>query len=468
MLTTVAGFIALLFMTYTIGYDVGIVLIKGTLISFTATFLLMPGLIVMFSKLIEKTKHKSILRPIKKTSSFINKTRFAIPAIALIVIGSSFFIQQRNTFDYSDTQIVQESPTLGVGYKKIKNEFGLNNNLVIMIPKNTAKQGAMMAELTPHLETVETKSVTSPLIFHTPYTKVEFSGLLYSFGMQPADIASLEGIFDLMQSVEMRTSFSIVEMVDFIEETAFLTPIQKGELMPFIYQMNGARSQLEGENYDRFIIITNLQAESDEAFAFVDGVEVIIANHFDAYYLLGESVGVRDIRNVIDSDYWKVTIITAVLVLIILFFAFKNFLIPFILILLILGATWINMSFPVFMGTNLLYLGYIIVSCIMLGATIDYAILYTHKYREKRLTLNKQESIHEAFNEAKHTVLTSGLILIMAGYALGFFSSIPSISVFGSLIGRGAILSVVLVLFVLPQTLLIFDKFIIKNKLVIK
>lgn len=464
MLTTVAGFVALLFMTYTIGFDIGIVLIKGTLLSFAATFLLMPGLIVMFSSLIEKTKHRSILRPVKATYSFLYKTRYIMPVIAALIIGVSFFIQQENTFDYSETQIVYETPTLGAGYKAIRDEFGLNNNMVVLVPKNIPLQGAYMAELGPLLVEVQAKSVVSPLIFHTPYSKSEFTGLLSTFGLDAESITSLGDVFDLMMSVEGGTEFSIVEMVTFIEETTFLPPESKAALAPFIYQMNATRSELEGVNFDRFIIITNIEAESPEAFSFVDNVDRITGNHFDEYYLLGESVGIRDIKNVIADDYWKVTIITAVLVFTIILISFKNFLIPAILLLLILGATWINMSIPVMMGTNLLYLGYIIVSGIMLGATIDYAILYTHKYREKRQTLSKIESMQEAFNEAKHTVLTSGLILTFAGFALALFSSIPSISVFGSLIGRGAIASVVLVLFVLPQALFISDKLIIPKK----
>jgi len=464
VLTTVAGFVALLFMQYTIGFDVGIVLIKGTLISFIATFLLMPGLIVMFAKLIEKTKHRSIFRPMKRTYTFLYKTRFIMPILAIILIAFSFFVQQKNTFDYSETKIVHESPTLGVDYKAMKEEFGLNNNLVILVPKDFEKESLMMAELTFLLETVETKSVVTPLIFHTPYTKLEFTTLLSGFGLDQDSINSLSNIFDLMQSVEMKSTFSIVEMVDFIQETNLLSPEVKTALEPFIFQMNQARSELEGSLYNRFIITTNLEAESDAAFTFIDEVEIIVSNNFEEYYLLGDSVGIRDIKTIIDADYWKVTIITAVLIFIIILFSFKNIIIPFVLILLILGAAWINMSIPVLLNTNLLYLGYIIVSCIMLGATIDYAILYTHKYREKRLIYNKIESMEQAFNESKHTVLTSGLILIGAGYALGILSSIPSIAVFGSLIGRGAIASVILVLFVLPQALLIFDKVVIQKK----
>ena len=462
MLTTVAGFVALLFMRYRIGFDVGIVLIKGTLISFATTFLLMPGLILMFSKLIEKTRHRSIFRPLKRTYTFLYKTRYIAPFIALVVIGLSFFMQTKNAFIYSENKIVHESPTLGASYDAIKNEFGLNNPVVILVPTDLATQGAFIQDLSPLLANPSVSSVVGPFIFYTPYTKPQFIELLTSFGIG-GEAASLGGIFDMMQAQYLRDSFSIIEMVAYINETPLIPAENKAALAPFIYQMQGALVELEGDDIDRIIITTHFEAESEEAFAFINAVDNILSDHYDEYYLLGESVGILDIKTIIDDDYWKVTIITAALILIIIILSFQNIVVPFILIILILGATWINMSIPVIMGTNLLYLGYVIVSCVMLGATIDYAILFTHKYRENRQNLSKVESMQLAFNEAKHTVFTSGLILIGAGYTLGWTSSIPSIAVFGTLIGRGAIASIVLVLFVLPQTLFITDKIIIKK-----
>ena len=466
MLTTVAGFVALLFMKYTIGFDVGIVLIKGTLLSFAATFLLMPGLIVIFAKLLEKTKHRSIFRQVKMTYKFLYKTRFILPVAAVILIGVCFFVQQKNTFDYSETKIVYESPTLGVDYNKIKDTFGFNNNLVILVPKGLEKEAALMEELQPLLTEVEAKTVITPLIFYTPYTKMEFTNLLRSFGADQEAIDGLSSIFDLMiiNSGGTKTTFSVVEMVEFVQTTAFLTDEQKAELEPFVIMMNQAKAELEGTEYDRFLIVTDMASECDEAFKFIDDVETIVLKHYEEYYLLGDSVGIKDVKTIIDSDYWKITIITVVLVFVIILFSFRNIFIPIFLVFLILGATWINMSVPVLLGTNLLYVGYIVVSSIMLGATIDYAILYTHKYQEKRLIYdNKIQAMEEAFFEAKHTVLTSGLILIFAGYSLGFISTIPSVAVFGSLIGRGAIASVVLVLFVLPQILFVCDKIVVKK-----
>ncbi|MDD4211773.1 MAG: MMPL family transporter [Bacilli bacterium] len=463
MATTIAGFVALLFMQYRIGFDVGIVLIKGTLISFATTFLLTPGLILMFAKMIEKTRHQSIFKPLKRTYSFLLKSRFVMPVLALLVIGFAFFMQTKNTFIYSENNIVYESPTLGESHEVMKEEFGINNPIVIIVPKDLAKQGALVQDLATLATNPVDATIAGPFLFYSPYTKEEFSSLLTSFGVSGEAATSIGQIFDLMSFSTGRTTFSIVEMVAFIQETPLMAPEDKAPLTPFIGQMQGALASFEGDEYDRIIVTTHFQPESEEAFSYLTSLEEKIALHFDEYYLLGESVGIFDIKNIIDDDYWKVTVITIVLIFVIILLSFQNFLAPLILIILILGSTWINMALPAIMGSNLLYIGYIIVSCIMLGATIDYAILYTHKYRENRETMDKTSSLQLAFQEAKHTVFTSGLILIGAGYTLGWVSSIPSIAVFGSLIGRGAITSVVLVLFVLPQTLLIFDKIIIKK-----
>lgn len=457
MLTTVAGFVAILFMKYKIGMDIGLVLIKGTLISFAATFLLMPGLIVIFDKLIERTAHKSIFRPMKATFNFIFKTRYVMPVLALALIGFAFAVQQENEFVFSEHKIVSESPTLSASYDKIETAFGLNNTLVILTPHDIGKEGAFLEGLTPILKDIEVKSLISPLLFHQLNTKEELSGFLAANGLDPMAIAGIGQIFDMMQGATLRASFSIVEMVDFIKETPYIPEEQKVAFTPFISEMEAARSALEGPNYDRIILVTDFEAENDEVFAFLDLVDEVAREHLDSYYLLGESVGVRDVKTIIEKDYWKVTIITIVLIFIILLLSFKNLAIPVILLIVILGATWINMAAPVILGENLLYIGYVIVSCIMLGATIDYAILYTHQYRTHRLTVCKKEAMALAFTEAKHTVLTSGFILVGAGFTLGFVSTIPSISVFGSLIGRGALSAIILVLFVLPQTLLIFD-----------
>lgn len=464
MFTTIAGFVALLFMRYRIGFDVGIVLIKGTLLSFISTFLLMPGLIVMFAKLIEKSKHRSIFRPLKRTYTFLYKTRFIMPILALLVIGGAFVLQLDNQFIYSENKIVYESPKLGADYEAIKDEFGYNNQLVILVPNDLATTGAMMEDLMVPLGEVSTKGVVSPLLFYTPYTKAELSTLLTSFGLDAGAIAGIGNVFDLMQFQYARSSFSILEMVTFIGETELIPAENKVAFQPFIIQMTATRQSLESDEYYRIIITTNLEAESEEAFEFVDEIKDVISSHFSEYYLLGESVGIVDIKNIIDNDYWKVTLITIALIFIIVLLSFGNLLVPALLIILIMGATWMNMAIPALFNNNLLYLGYIIVSCIMLGATIDYAILYTHHYRENRLTMGTIEAMEQSFHEAKHTIFTSGLILVGAGFTLGWSSSIPSIAAFGTLIGRGAITSMILVLFVLPQTLLILDRWVTRKQ----
>jgi len=471
MLTTVAGFSALMFMRYKIGLDIGSVLVKGTLISFAATFLVMPGLIVMFAKLIDKSAHKSILVPLKSTYKFINKSKIIIPIIALAVISFAFVAQTKNSFIYSENNIVSESGTLGKSFKKISTTFGNNNDFVILVPfeneQDLQKEAVFITELNQMLmeKNIEPKSQMTPLIFYTKYTRLEFAAFLGGLGIVGDDATQILGIFDLMQYQLSSSSFTILEMKNFIISTDSLSPEQKESLLPFTLQINGALKELESNKYHRIIFTIDIPIESDQTFELVNDIHELSDQHYgEQYYLLGESIGINDMKSVMNKDYIRVTIITIILIFIIILISFRKITIPLLLIILIEGAIWINMAIPAIMGNNLLYVGYIIVGCIMLGATIDYAILYTHRYTENRLNYNKGEAMKISFDESKTTVLTSGLILTFAGFTMAIASSIPSISVFGTLIGRGAIISIIVVLFVLPQTMLLFDKLVITKK----
>ncbi len=473
MLTTVAGFSALMFMRYKIGLDIGSVLVKGTLISFAATFLVMPGLIIMFAKLIDKSEHKSILIPFKSTFKFINKTKIIMPIIAIVLIGFAFIAQTKNSFIYSENNIVSESGAIGKNFKKIKNTFGTNNDFVILVPHktetsqvDTMKESEFIIKLNMMLAEKEytPKSQMSALLFYTPYTKAEFTGFLGGLGIVGEEAAQILNIFELMQYQFERTSFTILEMKTFIIATDLLTPEQKTAFLPFTAQIDGTLIELESENYHRIIFTIDIPIESDKTFELVNDIHELSEEHYgDKYYMLGESIGINDMKAVMNKDYIRVTIITIILIFIIILISFRKITIPLLLIILIEGAIWINMAIPAIMGSDLLYVGYIIVGCIMLGATIDYAILYTHRYSENRQIYDKKEAMRISFEESKTTVLTSGLILTFAGFTMALASTIPSISVFGTLIGRGAIVSIIVVLFVLPQTMLLFDKFVTKK-----
>ena len=218
-------------------------------------------------------------------------------------------------------------------------------------------------------------------------------------------------------------------------------------------------SRFESAHYSRMIITLNTDVESEAAFAAVDRISGLA----DSYYgekalLIGASPSTQDIKTVVEADFSRVNFISILAVALILLFTFHSLLLPVLLILVIESSIWINMSIPYFTASTLNFIGYMIVSSVQLGGTIDYAILLTNRYMDNRKTLPKKEAVAKAISDSGRSILTSALILGSAGFILGGVSSIAGISELGVLIGRGAILSSLLVFLFLPQLLVIFDK----------
>ncbi|HBP26021.1 MAG TPA: hypothetical protein DD618_03620 [Acholeplasmatales bacterium] len=466
-LTTVVGFVALMFMRYEIGFDIGVVLVKGTLISLAVALLLMPGLIIMFAPLIKKTEHRSLIKPRHRIVKFLFKTKYVLPIIALLVISGAIYLQSKNTYAYGEMAIASESGSVSESQNQINAVFGNRNNFVILVPRDEiAKESQLIQTISAYAaaEGITAKQMVSVTMFYAPFTESEFQYFLVSYGLEEEMISQMTAIFGLMEMQYGQTAFSIMEMRAFIQETLLLTNEQKAALAPFLSQISQTEALLVSENYHRLTLTVDLETESEATFEFVAALRTMANEIFlDQYYLVGESAAIYDMKEVVEDDYLKSTLITIILVFLIIMISFRSLSVPIILVFLIEGAIWINMAIPALTGRNILYIGYIIVSCIQLGSTIDYGILYANRYLDHRKTQPVQESVFLAYEETKTTVLTSGMILIGAGYVLGWASTIPSIAVFGTLIGRGAVISTILVLFILPQVMMIFDKFLQKT-----
>lgn len=465
--TTIISFVVIMFMRYQIGFDIGVVLAKGTFISLVVTLLIMPGLIIIFGKLIKKTEHKSFIKPKHWVVHFILRTKYILPLFAIALIGGAIYMQGKLQFAYGEMAIASESTVIAQNQNEINDVFGNRNQFLILIPKQEAeKESSIIASIQNYiaLNDIKAKQITSISMFYYPYDRLSFQGFLTSFGLEADAIGSLMNIFDVISMQTGNVDLSIMDMRHFIETTDQLTIEQKEALIPFVVQINQVEQLLVSDHYHRIFIKVDLPVESEETFAFVDAIRTMQNNLFvEESYLIGESAAIFDMKEVVETDYKISTIITALLIFLVIMILFRSFSVPFFLVFLIEGAIFINMAVPALLNSNILYLGYIIISCIQLGATIDYGILFANRYLAYRKTNSAKQSIFFAFEETKNTVLTSGLILIGAGYVLGFASSIPSIAVFGTLIGRGAMISTLLVLFILPQVMLVFDKLIQKT-----
>lgn len=396
-LTTIAGFVALMFMRYKIGFDMGIVLTKGILFSLISVFLLMPGLIIIFNKIIEKTSHKTLELNLKGLGGFLKKTRFVLPVLIAAIIIPAAIVQSSNTFIYGDSSSSGGAGSrLSQDKEMIEESFGLKNQLVILIPKESKAQ-----ELALSMALMQINAVNS----------------VNSYSLAEAQ-AALQGQ-TLAQSVE---------------------------------------ANYLGENYYRIILNLNVPEEGEQSTAAIEAIDSTVDNYADNYYLVGTSSSVLDVKEVVETDYNIVNIVSIGLVALILLLTFKSILLPLILILVIQGSIWINMAIPYVMGDSIIFIGYMIVSCIQLGATIDYGILLSSRYLEYRRTENKFSAVINALKSSAHSIITSAGILCAAGFILGLVSTMPGISILGLLLGRGTLCSAILVLILLPQLLMLFDK----------
>lgn len=437
MITTVAGFAAIMFMRYTIGMDLSRVMIKGILLSLIVTFTFMPSLIIATDNLLKKTQHKPFFPKIGKLTKFITKTRYVIPALLLMTVVPSYIAQTKNHFVYGDgAMAVRHDSGEMSEADRIEQKFGRNNMIVVLVPIDEdgnykAQEKAMIRQLNSELDKAN-EDYRPTIQSYSTLTDIETYISNYN-DLPPAVKSFLEEYFDP----------TMIE--DMISENF--------------------KKQFISENYSRVIISINTETESPRAEKAVNIIETVVARQpfADEAHIIGVSPSVKEIKEVVEKDYVFVNLLSIVLVFVVLLVNFKSAILPFILLFVIELGIFINMAIPYITGMPLIFIGFMIVSSVQLGATIDYAILFTQFYVEARKTLVKRDAIKYALDHGGHSILTSSLILTTAGYVLKFASSVTGVSAIGELIGRGAALSGVLVIFLLPMLLYIFDKAIAKT-----
>lgn len=402
-LTTIAGFLALCFMGFTIGKDMGLVFAKGIVLTLFTVTLFMPCLILKFYPLIEKTHHKSFMPNFEKFAKYTEKISYLLIAIVLIITIPSYVAQKQNVFLYGSSSFGGgEGTKVYEDEKKINSKFDRSNPMIVLVPTGDYVSEKALVKEIEDMESVK---------------KVQSLANLVS-----------EGIPD---------SF---------------VPIDK-------YQ------KFRTDKYSRFVIYTKTSSESDLAFETSRKIEELTKKYYgDNYEITGTVPITLNIKDVVNADYTRVNIFSILAVMVILLLTFKSFLLPILLTLVIESGIFINMAIPYYSGKEMMFLGYLIVSTIELGATIDYAILMTNNYLSARKENDKKLASRIAVNKSIPSILTSGGILVCAAFLLKWCSSIKAVSEMGELIGRGALISMFLVIFFLPHVLSLFDKAIEETK----
>lgn len=390
--TTLFGFMALMFMRFGIGSDLGLNLMKGIVLSYVSVMVFLPALALASVKLLDKTSHRPIIHTGKRLGRALVKVRIPALILVLIAVIPCYLAQTRADFLYGngtpDTRTDYGRDTVA-----INEEFGESNALVLLVPRGDPGAEAKMAE-----ELAGIDHVTSVL---------SYAGTV---GAVP------EGFLDE----------SIV-------------------------------SQFYSDGYARIIMYTDTSEEGDEAFAVVEQVRAAADKYYSESWLCGQSANLYDMRDVVTADSALVNWIAIGFIFLTLLVTFKSATLPFILLFVIEAAIWINLSVPYFADQPLVYIGYLVINTVQLGATIDYAILMTNGYTANRRTMGKREAVVATLNTNFESVLTSGVILTAAGLCLGFVSSLQVVAELGILLARGTVLSMAMVVLALPALLMLFD-----------
>lgn len=499
-LTTVAGLAALMLMTLSIGAEIGLSLAKGIVVSMATVIFFMPALLVIFDKPIQKTRHKSFVPNVTKPARAIVKARKVIvPAFLLIAILAGV-AQGFNKYSFN-----YNSGSLIVAPKKVIEEtgFGTLNSLVVVVPKGDAEKERQLVKYVESFDLID-KSQTTALATINVYSFVDENAtetlyltdmvtrakLLELINQIPEDSAPVfvikmirknvqddDGWFaeyvhkHVAEDADLNTvEVRLIDLLDFVvrEKLNSLSPLLNGneEIKAYldqVKQISFAKANLESENYSRITFNINGGVEDDDVFELVKTLKTGVSDFYEERYITGESVVCYEMSEYFMKDNLMVCLFTDLFILVILLITFRNISLPIILILAIQGGIFINFAIPFLSKTSISFIGYLIISAIQMGATIDYAIVLTNRYRGIRKDFtDRYDAMAAATNAVFPTILTSGVILTATGFVMSMLSS-GVVAQLGLLLGVGTLTSIIIVLFVLPSLLLVTEKVVDKT-----
>lgn len=393
--TTVIGFLALALMRFKIGPDLGLALAKGIAISLITVFLFMPGFILLTYKWMDKTEHKPFLPAFRKLGAVIVKVTLPLMCIFVLMIVPSYLASTHNDYYFGASHIFGKNTKVGQDTKKIEDVFGKGDTYILLVPKGDTATETKLSQ-------------------------------------------------ELKQLDEVTSVVSYVDMA--------------GAEIPYEYLDESTLCLLESEHYSRMVLSIDADFEGEETFDLVREIRSIAKKYYEKeYYLAGEGVSTYDLMDSITADMVKVNFIAVLAVFLVLIATMRSLSLPVTLVLTIESAIWINLSIPYYTSETLFYIAYLIISSIQLGATVDYAILFTERYKENRKTMGRKECVIETISNVTVSILTSGTVLTVVGFLLGKISTHGLLSQLGYLLGKGTLCSLIAVLFILPGFIEVFD-----------
>jgi len=456
-LTTVAGLVSLMFMSFTIGYDIGIVLAKGIIISMITVFTLMPAIIYWFRKPLRSTMHKPVPLGGAHTARLAFKCHSVVPWVLICAILCAGYLQLDNVYTFT------EKANVTVDSDPVSQVFGMSNQLVLLLPANdTDEEYEKQREFMRRAQELQFEGHQAVTDVTAMITTGEAAIRYYSAD----EIASMLGVPGVAVSMYMGAmGFDLNARGDELITKAAGIMTENKKIQDLKELCDFAKAMFLSENYSRIILLLDVPTFGDKAYAVVDDIITLLDEFYPGQQtgIAGNLMSSYDISSAFNTDTRKVTLITIIAIFLIILLSFRNLIIPVILICVIQGAVWLNMSVSAITSQPVFFMSYLITLAIQMGATIDYGILMTTNYRQQRLLLDKQEALIKAIELSMPTIFTSGLILVVAGFAIGKVCTVYYISSIGMMLARGTCFSLAMILLLLPPLLLNFDRMVLKN-----
>lgn len=400
-LTTVIGFLALCLMRFRIGPDLGLALAKGVVLSLITVFFFMPCVILTVQPLSDRLRHKHFLPSFDGFGRFVRSIMIPMVCVFLLIIVPAYLASNSNSYYFGASHMFGPDTQLGADTDKIEEVFGKSDTYVLLVPK----------------------------------------------GNKPVELAL---------SDELHSVHQVTDVISYVDSV--------GASVPKSYLDEDTLNLLESDHYSRMVISVRSDYEGEEAFALVKQVRDIAEKYYPGQWqLAGQGVSTYDLMDTITADMLKANLVAIAAVFLIMVVLMKDIVLPVILVVSIETAIWINVAIPYFQGNRVFYIAYLIISTIQLGATVDYAILLSDRYREMRAGYDRKEAVVRTLSAVTVSIMTSGSALIVVGMLLGKFTSNLLLSQLGYFIGKGGIFSVIIVLFVLPGLLYLLDGLFIKE-----
>ena len=470
-LTTISGMVAMMFMQFRLGYDMGIILVKAIILSLISVFFLMPGVLLIFAKGIDKTHHKCYVPKITIVGKFANKTKYIIPPLFIICLVFAFMKSNNCQYIYDTSSIVSAKKSESkIAQETIEETFGASNQLVVMVPKGDYESEHKVVKKLQNLDYVTSALALSNVSINDEYVLTDklsprqFSELV-GIDREVVEVLYMAYAYNQEQYGPVVTGIDdydvpIIDMFLFLydqyKEGYVTLDSNLDEKLTTLYDtLHDAQLQLQGSDYSRLVLNISLPVEGQETYDALEEIRGIAAQYYskDSVILVGNSTSDHDLESSFASDNIIISVLTALFVMIILFFTFQSAGLPVLLVLTIQGSIWINFAVPSIEGQTVFFIAYLIVSAIQMGATIDYAIVISNRYLQLKQQMPLKEAITETLNQSFPTIFTSGSILTCAGFLIGEIASDATVASIGVALGRGTLISIILVLFVLLQIL---------------